>query len=186
MVGTVLSTQSTKLSLGLSMTILLLFSLPPPLAATVTSKVLPGTSSVKMTAGVLSPVFLRANCGSATTLARKRVVGVVVGAAHTFVDGVVQAAGKAFEAHAHAHFQKHIHDAGVLANRAVPCGAHLAVGQDLRNGVFGGGALFAFVSTGQMGDVVSGVVVADVLQGSGNGLDQVTLGDGGHGEVLSC
>ena len=73
MVGTVLSTQSTKLSLGLSMTILLLFSLPPPLAATVTSKVLPGTSSVKMTAGVLSPVFFRAKCGSATTLARKRL-----------------------------------------------------------------------------------------------------------------
>ena len=73
MVGTVFKTQSTKLSLGLSMTILLLFSLPPPLAATVTSKVLPGTSSVKMTAGVLSPVFLRANCGSSTMLARKRL-----------------------------------------------------------------------------------------------------------------
>ena len=73
MVGTVFKTHSTKLSLGLSMTILLLFSLPPPLAATVTSKVLPGTSSVKMTAGVLSPVFLRSNCGSATMLARKRL-----------------------------------------------------------------------------------------------------------------
>ena len=37
MVGTVLSTQSTTQSLGLSITSLLLFSLPPPLAATVTS-----------------------------------------------------------------------------------------------------------------------------------------------------
>ena len=35
MVGTVLRTQSTTESLGLSMTNLLLFSLPPPLAATV-------------------------------------------------------------------------------------------------------------------------------------------------------
>ena len=75
MVGTVLSTQSTTESLGLSMTILLLFSLPPPLAATVTSRVLPGTSSVKMTAGVLSPVFLRANCGSLTTEARSMLSG---------------------------------------------------------------------------------------------------------------
>ena len=75
MVGTVLSTQSTSESLGLSITNLLLFSLPPPLAATVTSTVLPGTISVKMTAGVLSLVFLRANCGSATTLARRVLSG---------------------------------------------------------------------------------------------------------------
>ena len=70
-----MSTQSTRLSLGLSMTILLLFSEPPPLAATVTSSVLPGTISVTMTAGVLSLVFLRANCGSATTLARNVLSG---------------------------------------------------------------------------------------------------------------
>ena len=74
-VGTVLSTQSTIESLGLSMTILLLFSLPPPLAATVTSMVLPGTSSVKTTAGVLSLVFLRSKCGSATTDARRVLSG---------------------------------------------------------------------------------------------------------------
>jgi hypothetical protein len=61
MVGTVFSTQSITLSPGLSMTILDLFSEPPPLAATVTSTVLPGTISVKITAGVLSWVFLRAN-----------------------------------------------------------------------------------------------------------------------------
>jgi len=75
MVGTVLSTQSTTESLGLSMTILLLFSLPPPLAATVTSTVLPGTSSTLTTAGVLSLVFLRSNCGSATTEARSVLSG---------------------------------------------------------------------------------------------------------------
>ena len=75
MVGTVFSTQSSTLSLGLSMTILDLFSLPPPLAATVMSSLLPVTISVKITAGVLSWVFLRANCGSATTLARKVLSG---------------------------------------------------------------------------------------------------------------
>ena len=75
MVGTVLSTQSTKLSLGLSMIILLLFSLPPPLAATVMSRVLPGTNWVKITAGVLSLVFLRSKWGSATMLARKVLSG---------------------------------------------------------------------------------------------------------------
>ena len=74
-VGTVLSTQSTTESPGFSMTILLLFSLPPPLAATVTSSVLPGTISVKITAGVLSLVFLRSNCGSSTTLARSVLSG---------------------------------------------------------------------------------------------------------------
>ena len=75
MVGTVLSTQSTMESPGLSMTILLLFSEPPPLAATVTSILLPGTISVKITAGVLSCVFLRLKCGSATTLARSVLSG---------------------------------------------------------------------------------------------------------------
>ena len=75
MVGTVLRTQSTTLSLGFSMIILDLFSLPPPLAATMMSKVLPGTICVKITAGVLSLVFLRANCGSSTTEARKVLSG---------------------------------------------------------------------------------------------------------------
>ncbi len=74
-VGTVLSTQSTTESDGLSMAILDLFSEPPPLAATVTSSVLPRTSSTCTTAGVLSLVFLRANCGSATTDARKVLSG---------------------------------------------------------------------------------------------------------------
>ncbi len=43
-VGTVFSTQATRSSLGFIMTNLLLFSLPPPLAATITSTALPGTS----------------------------------------------------------------------------------------------------------------------------------------------
>eukprot|EP01034_Spumella_vulgaris_P033557 gene33556-41408_t len=41
------------------------------------STVLPGTISVKITAGVLSLVFLRANCGSATTEARSVAANIV-------------------------------------------------------------------------------------------------------------
>ena len=59
--------------------------------------------------------------------------------------------------------------------------AHLAIGQDLGNRVFGRRALLAGIGTGQMRDVVGWVVVADVLQGSGDGFDQVVLADGGHG-----
>ena len=59
--------------------------------------------------------------------------------------------------------------------------AHLAIGQDLGNRVFRGRALLAVIGAGQVRDVVGWVVVADVLQGSGDGFDQVVLADGGHG-----
>ena len=70
MVGTVFMTQSTSESDGFIMIIFDLFSEPPPLAATLTSTVLPSTSSMCTTAGVLSLVFLRSKCGSATMEAR--------------------------------------------------------------------------------------------------------------------
>jgi len=70
MCGTVFKTQSTSESDGFSITNLVLFSEPPPLAATFTSTLLPGTTSMWITAGVLSLVFLRSNCGSATIDAR--------------------------------------------------------------------------------------------------------------------
>ena len=47
-----------------------LFSQPPPLAATITSTLSPGTSSTCVTAGVLSPVLLRLPSGSASIEAR--------------------------------------------------------------------------------------------------------------------
>jgi len=63
-------------------------------------------------------------------------------------------------------------------------GAHFAVGQDLGDGVFGGGALLAFVSAGQMGDVVAWVVITDELEGGGNGFNQVGLAYGcAHGDL---
>jgi hypothetical protein len=177
MVGTVFSTQSTTLSLGLSMIILDLFSLPPPLAATVTVHRVAGHDlgedhGRRVVLGVLAGELRVGHHAGA-----QRVVGVVVAAAHAFVDGVVQAAGKAFPAHVHAHLQEHVDDAGVLADRALAGGAHLAVGEDLRDRVLGRRALLALVGAGQVGDVVGGVVVADVLQRGGDGFDQVGLLD---------
>ena len=75
MVGTVLSTQSTIESDGLSMANLDLASEPPPLAATITSTVLPGTIFTLTTAGVLSLVLVRLPAGSASTLARSLLSG---------------------------------------------------------------------------------------------------------------
>ncbi len=74
-VGTVFSTQSTIESDGLSIANFDLFSEPPPLAAIFTSTVLPGTTSMWTTAGVLSRVFFRAPAGSATIDARSVLSG---------------------------------------------------------------------------------------------------------------
>jgi len=62
-------------SLGLSTAKRALFSEPPPLAAMVISTWSPGTSSVWITAGVLSPVLWRAPAGSSTTEARSGLSG---------------------------------------------------------------------------------------------------------------
>ena len=59
--------------------------------------------------------------------------------------------------------------------------AHLAVGQDLRDGIFGRRALLALVGTGQVRNEISGVVVADVLQSGSDRFNQVVLADRGHG-----
>ena len=77
MCGTVLSTQSARDSLGLSMANLVLFSEPPPLAATWTSTVSPGTSSTCSTQGVLSRVLRRVNSGSSSTEVRSGLSGLV-------------------------------------------------------------------------------------------------------------
>ena len=108
---------------------------------------------------------------------------MVVAAAHAFVDGVFQAAAKAGQAHIHADLDEHIDDAGVLADRPVAGGAHLGVGQDLRDRILGRSTLLALVSARQMGNVVGRMVVADVLQRSGDGFDQVGLGDGRRHDV---
>ena len=69
------TTQSATESDGFSMANMDLFSEPPPLAATVISTRSPGTSSVWITAGVLSRVPARLPAGSATMEARSLLSG---------------------------------------------------------------------------------------------------------------
>ena len=115
----------------------------------------------------------------------QRVVRVVVALAHAFVDGVVYRARKTIKPYIHANFEEHVDDARVLANRAVARRTHAAVGQNLRDRVFGGRAFLSLIRSRQMGDVVGRVVVADVLKCTCNGFDQVGLFDvGGHGENI--
>ena len=75
MVGTVFSTQSTIESDGLSMANFDFASEPPPLAATITSTLPPGTTLKLTMAGVLSPVLRRLPAGSASTEARSLFSG---------------------------------------------------------------------------------------------------------------
>ena len=73
--GTASTTQSATESDGFSIANMDLFSEPPPLAATVISSRSPGTSSVWITAGVLSRVPARLPAGSATIEARSLLAG---------------------------------------------------------------------------------------------------------------
>src|SRR5690606_3995375 len=94
------------------------------------------------------------------------------------------AAAEAFPLHVHPDLQEDVDDAGVLADRAAAFRAHARVGQDLRDRVLGRWRLFALVGAGQVGDVVGGVVVADVLQGSGDAFNEIVVADGRHGGGL--
>ena len=108
------------------------------------------------------------------------VLGVEIAASNTFVDSVFDSGGKALEAHVHADFQEHVNDAGVLTDRAATFGAHLRVRENLRDRVLRRGAALAFVSAREVRDVVGRVVVADVLQGGSDAVDEVGVADGGH------
>jgi hypothetical protein len=107
------------------------------------------------------------------------VLGIQIGAAHAFIDHVLQRLVR-LEPAVLPPLDEHVDDAGVLADRAVPFGAHPAVGEDLRDRVLGGGALFGLVSHAQRANVVHRVEVADVLQRVGHALDQVFLADRNH------
>ena len=138
MVGTMESTQSTMLSFGSSIANFDLFSEPPPLAATITSTVSPGTSSTCTTAGVLSPVFLRLPSGSASIDARSLLSSCGVGAAHALVDHLLQAHLRV-PAHVHADADEGDRDPRVLTDRTVALGAHARVDEDLRHRILRGG-----------------------------------------------
>ena len=110
----------------------------------------------------------------------QHVVGLQVGAPHPFVHHVLHG-HRGVPTHVHAHLEKHHHDAGVLADRAMPFGAHARVGEDLRDRIFGGRALFLLVGVAQRVDVVQRMEIRDVLERVRDGLNEVGLGDGRHG-----
>ncbi len=105
----------------------------------------------------------------------------VVGAPYALVDHVVEAQGGAIPAHVHADLDENGDDAGVLADRTMPRGAHARVDQDLRHRVAGSRRLFAQVRLVHGLDEVDGVVIGNELQSVGNALYQVVLLDQGHG-----
>src|SRR5699024_6352516 len=76
---------------------------------------------------------------------------------------------------------EHGDDAGVLADRPVAFGAHARIDQDLRHRVLRRRRLLALVRGGEVPDVIHRVVIADVLQRVGDGLDEVLLPDHGGG-----
>ena len=190
MVGTVLRTQSTMESEGLSMANLDLASEPPPLA---------GDGDVERRAGdeldddhgggVVAGVFAGEG-GVGEDGGAEDVVGVEPGLADALVDHLLHgqhAVGRrrAAQLDVHADLDEGGDDAGVLADGAMAFGAHAGVDEDLGDGVFGGGGLLELVGAGEVGDVVGGVVEADVLERVGYGADYVVLLDDGHGSARS-
>ena len=168
---------------GLSMVNLDLASEPPPLAATVMSTSPPGIISTETTEGVLSPVFLRVEGGVGEDAGAELVVWVVVGAADALIDHLLdghQGLAVVVPTGLHAELDEGRYDAGVLADGAVAFGAHAGVDEDLGHGVFGRRGLFELIGSGEVGDEVLRMVVGDVLEGVGDGLDEVGLFDGGH------
>ena len=154
MVGTVLRTQSTTESDGLSMTNLDFASEPPPLAATVTSTVEPGTRATSTTEGVLSTVFLRLKAGSRRMEPRSLLSGLSQARADAFVADLLERerGGLAVgvdDVAVHADLEEDGDDAGVLADGAMTFGAHARVDEDLGHGVFGGGGLLEVVGRGR-------------------------------------
>ena len=107
---------------------------------------------------------------------------MAVGQAHAFVDGILQAIVEAAPARVHADFKQHVDDAGVLADGAPVRRGHARVQQDLRHRIARGRAGLARMGLGQVREEVGGMGMADVLQGAGDGVDQVLAADGeGHG-----
>jgi hypothetical protein len=111
------------------------------------------------------------------------VLRVQIGTAHALVDDLLHRARGVIEAAIHAPFDKHVDDAGVLADRAMPFRAHAAVGEDLRDRVLRRRPLLRLVGLAQRADVIHRVIIADILERIGNALDQVGGFDDGHGRI---
>jgi hypothetical protein len=88
------------------------------------------------------------------------------------------------KAHVHADAHERHDNAGVLADRTMPLGAHPRVGEDLRDRVLCRRRFLARVRVAEGRDVIGRVVERDELQRVGDALDQVFLRDPRHGESL--
>jgi len=123
---------------------------------------------------------LAGTCRVGQDRSTQHVVRVVVGATYAFVDHVVQTHAGAVPAHVHADPDEHGDDAGVLADRAMPGGAHARVDQDLRHGVACSRRLFPKVGFMHRLNEIDGMVIGNELQSVGDALNQVVLLDHGH------
>ncbi len=161
-----------------------LASEPPPLAATDHFDVVAGDDfEVHHGRGVVLGVLAGAGRVGQHRGAQ-RVVRVGVGAAHAFVDHLLDAHGRVRPSSTFMPtLMKTMPMPVSWQIGRWPSAAMRRVGQDLRDRVLGGRGFLALVGFAQGLDVVQRVVVADVLEGVGDGLDQVFLFDGGHAQI---
>src|SRR6187551_408721 len=104
----------------------------------------------------------------------QHVIGIHVGAAHTFVDHISEAHLR-IPLHIHTHSHEYGHYASVLADRAMTHGTHTRVDQDLRHSIFGGFTLLALIGLVHCLNEIYGVVVGNKLQRIGDAVDQILL-----------
>ncbi len=112
------------------------------------------------------------------------VFGVEIGTADAFIDHLLHRLRCVVETAVHAPFDEDIDDAGILADRTMPFGAHAAVRQDLRDRVLGRGRLFGRIGFAERADIVHRVIIADELERVGDAFDKISLLDrNGHGPI---
>ena len=107
------------------------------------------------------------------------VLGVEIGAAHALVDDLLQRL-LALQHALLAPFDEDGDDAGILADRPVPLGAHPAVGQDLGDRVLGRRPLLRLIGVAERADIIHRVIIADILERIGDALDQIRFPDDRH------
>ncbi len=115
----------------------------------------------------------------------QRIVGVGIGAADAFIDHVLQRT-RGFQPAFLPPPDEDVDDAGILADRPVPFGAHTAVGEDLRDRVFRGRPLLRLIGAPERLDIVQRVVMGDILERVGDALDQVFLANRYHVAHRPC
>ena len=107
------------------------------------------------------------------------VLGIEIGAAHPFVDHLLQGAC-GLQPAVLPPFDEDRHDAGILADRAMPLRAHPRIGEDLRDRVLGRRSLLRLIGDAERADIVHRMIVADILERVGDAFDQVCFADRRH------